>query len=172
MGRTPRQRARDIAALFLLGGLVAACAGAGDSVGDGGQTPVTGSFATVQRMVFDQSCNSSACHSDAGRAGGLSLASDQAYDQLVNVPPDNSTARADGLLRVMPSSDGDSFLLRKLSGELAPGEGSVMPLGTNGLINTDPAAYAMIRQWVLDGAPRDTPEGIATPTPSPSAAVE
>jgi hypothetical protein len=171
MGPRASRRARDVALLLSLCSVLAACAGSGDSVGSSGQPIVAGSFADVQRTVFDQSCTTSACHSDASRAGGLSLASDQAYDQLVNVPPQNSTARSDGLLRVTPSSDGDSFLLRKLSGDLAPGEGSVMPLGTSGLKANDPAAYEMIRQWVLAGAQRDTPEGIEpTPSPSPTAA--
>ena len=149
----------------LVVGLLAmsACAGGGDTLVTAGASPQPESspsggvalFGMIQSEIFDQACTSGACHSSANRAGGLSLAAGESYDQLVNVDPENSTARAAGLKRVAPGSEAQSFLLDKLSGNLVSGEGSIMPLGTSGLSATQPDEFELIREWIVEGAPRD-----------------
>jgi hypothetical protein len=144
--------------LGLLATLGAGCAGEGATLtSDGGNPTPTpnpsaspnGSFAQIQRQIFDQNCTSSSCHSSATRSGNMSLAAGEAYDNLVNVEPDNQVARTAGLLRVKPSNPDSSFILRKLEGDLQPGEGSQMPLGAAPL----PASEIdLIRQWIADGA--------------------
>jgi hypothetical protein len=139
---------------------LAGCAGSGDTLSTGSGTPSIGPFATVQQEIFDQSCNSSSCHSATTQAGGLSLAAGQAYDQLVGAEPQNAAATFAGLKRVVPSSEADSFLLRKLSGDLQPGEGSPMPIGGSLYKDANPDLYAKLAQWVQEGAHPD-------PTPTP-----
>jgi len=139
-----------------------ACAGGGTTLDTSGSTPAPISspsqlalFGMIQSEIFDQTCTSGACHSSGNRAGGLSLVAGESYDQLVNVEPENSTARAAGLKRVAPGSEAMSFILKKLSGDLVSGEGSVMPLGTSGLSMTQPDEFELIREWIIEGAPRD-----------------
>jgi len=101
-------------------------------------------LATIQRLVFAPSCTSVSCHGTA-RAGGLDLSPDAAGTSLLGVPASNETARAAGLLRVAPGNAEDSFLLRKLTGELAPGEGAAMPrLGSM----LTPARIDLVRRWI------------------------
>jgi hypothetical protein len=129
--------------------LASACAGDGP----GGGT--VGDFAAIQREIFDQSCVLAACHSATTRAGGLSLAQNESYGQLVDVPPDNGVARQAGLLRVAPSSVETSFLVKKVTGDLTAGEGDLMPLGAAPL---QPSQIAQIEEWIAAGAPADTLE--------------
>lgn len=122
---------------------------------DGGVPPTDPgngpSFAEVQ-SVFDASCVSSACHNDGTRAGGLTLAAGSSYDALVGVAPANPNARDDGLLLVTPSEPDQSFLLNKLTGELAPGDGALMPLTGAALPDSD---IALVREWIAAGAARN-----------------
>jgi hypothetical protein len=128
--------------------LVAGCAG------EGSVTDPLGPYAAIQQEIFNPRCTSSSCHSAASRAGDLSLIDGQSYDQLVNVEPDNAAARAAGLLRVVPSDPEQSFLMRKTTGVLGPGEGSPMPLSASPL---SPDQIEMIRSWIADGALPDPP---------------
>jgi hypothetical protein len=82
----------------------------------------------------------------------MSLEPARAYDALVGVRSSNEAAAADGLLRVAPSSPARSFLLRKLTGDLASAHGARMPLGSSALAA---ATIEFIRQWVAAGAPLD-----------------
>jgi hypothetical protein len=132
---------------------LAGCAGEGGTAGSGGPPPGgEATFAMVQSEVFDVRCTSTTCHAAGSLAGGLSLAAGQSYDALVNVDPQNSAAVAEGMLRVKPNDPDLSFLVRKLTGELGPGEGSMMPLGGAPLPEEE---IEMIRTWIADGAPRD-----------------
>jgi len=139
--------------LALACGLLIGCAGEG---GDPSPTPTPGgdavSFATLQSTIFDQRCNSATCHAAGTRAGNLSLDADQSYDELVNVAAANAAAAADGLVRVAPEDPDASFLLRKLTGDLAAGEGSRMPLGSGALGDSE---IALVAQWITEGAPRN-----------------
>ena len=121
-------------------------------------------FDAIQTEIFDKNCTS--CHA-AGTSfaaqSGLVLTSDVSYRQLVDVPPTNSAAREDGLLRV--SSKGLEGLHRSLLWEKInapnrehflsdhPEYGSMMPLGAPPLTN---GQIELIRQWILAGAPRDS----------------
>jgi hypothetical protein len=150
------KQARAWALLGLLAALGAGCAGEGATLTSGGGSPTplpsgtpNGLFPQIQSQIFDQNCTSSSCHSSATRSGNMSLAAGESYDNLVNVEPDNEVARTAGLLRVKPDDPDSSFILRKLEGDLQPGEGSQMPLGAAPL----PASEIdLIRQWISDGA--------------------
>jgi hypothetical protein len=133
--------------------VIAASAFAWACAGEGDVGPVPGgAFATIQREVFDQSCTQAACHSAATRSGGLSLVAGQSYDSLVDVPPENPAALAQGWLRVTPGSLEDSFIIHKLTGDLGPGQGSPMPLGAAPIPEQQ---LDLIEAWILDGAPPD-----------------
>lgn len=119
--------------------------------GGGGDQPAP-SYADVQRQVFDATCVSASCHDDGTRAGGLSLASGSSYDEIVGVAPTTASAAADGLLRVAPGDPARSFVLNKLTGELAPGDGARMPLAASPLA-TD--TITLFRDWIAAGASQD-----------------
>ena len=109
----------------------------------------TATFATIQRQVFARSCASFSCHG-AAAAGGLSLVPDAAYGNLVGVAPANDTARGAGLLRVAPGDPAQSYILLKLAGPLAVGEGDPMPRVGSAL----PAPRVdLLRRWIAAGAP-------------------
>jgi hypothetical protein len=136
---------------------MAACAGEGTTTGeDPGPGAPAGSFAEVQQEIFDRNCTSAACHNSSTRAGNLSLMAGESYDNLVGIEPDNPAARAGGDLRVAPSDLDRSFILRKLTGDLAPNEGSPMPLGGAPL---DDPTIEMIASWIAAGARRDPESG-------------
>jgi hypothetical protein len=102
------------------------------------------SFVALQREVFAAACGTSACHGAA--AGGLTLVGRGAWAALVNQPSTASSKRL-----VVPGLPGASFLLDKLRGTLAPGEGAPMPLDGPPL---GASQIAAIEQWIADGAPR------------------
>jgi hypothetical protein len=141
--------------LVLAVAALAGCAGDGVAPDGGGPQVPTVTFGQVQRDVFDRSCTSAACHNSSTRAGGLTLATGESYDALVGVEPENPVARTSDQLRVAPSEVDRSFILRKLRGELEPGEGEPMPLGAASLPEE---TIAMIAAWIEDGALRDDEE--------------
>src|SRR5262245_53183130 len=107
--------------------LISACAGSGPPPTEPG-----GTFDRLQADIFNQHCLRAGCHNPQAQAGALDLSPSVSYDALVNVAPDNSVARAEGLKRVDPFAPDNSFILRKLRGP-APGEGSQMPFGMSPL---------------------------------------
>ncbi len=139
--------------------LLMACGLAVGCAGDGPPPAGGGTYATIQTEIFDAGCTQQACHSAAGRAGDLSLTAGESYDELVDVEAANPTAAAAGLLRVDPFLAQDSFLMRKLTGDLSPGEGSAMPIGAMPL---SPEQLALIADWIEAGAEPD-PEPAAAP---------
>jgi len=156
MGKSPTQRqGLPLAlALWLAIATMPGCAGDGgvptsDGGGGGGSSAT---FAAIQQQIFDNDCTSSACHSSATRAGGMSLVAGEAYDDLVNVAPDNPAALAAGLQRVVPDDPQRSFLLDKVMGALSAAEGSPMPLGG---IPLRADQIEMIRSWIQNGAMPD-----------------
>lgn len=140
---------RDVLVLACLTAVAAACAGDGPAV-DEDQTW----FDQIQSDVFDQSCLAGACHNSATRAGNLSLAAGESYDQLVGILPDNSAARDAGFFRVLPDSVAESFLVAKLTGDLSAGEGSQMPIGAPPIASDQ---IANIEAWIDAGAPETGP---------------
>ncbi len=116
-----------------------------------------GTFDRIGQQVFAASCAVSACHDDESNAGGLNLLPINAYGQLVGVAPFNAAAAGDGLLRVDGSGDFDnSFLYRKITGDLLAAYGSQMPFG---LAPLDPEIIDLIRLWILgDGLTGPAPQ--------------
>jgi hypothetical protein len=116
-----------------------------------------GTFDRIQRQIFNESCAVSGCHDSQSGAAELLLEPGAAYANLVNAPPSNAAAAAAGWRRVaVPAPDaGDpatSFLLHKLTGDLAPGFGARMPLGRGRL---DRALVDVVARWIAAGAPAD-----------------
>ena len=110
------------------------------------------SFATIQKRVFDKSCAFSGCHGVENPQAGLVLAGDGVYQSLVGQIATTSVAQFAGKKRVVPGAPETSFLMDKLEGKLAPGEGVQMPQGRKPLPDDQ---VEMIRKWILAGAPRE-----------------
>jgi len=118
----------------------------------GGHTPIGGELLAIRDEIFAVRCAQSSCHADQTKAGGLVLNGDDVYDQLVGVAATNPAARDAGALRVVAGSPEASFLVRKLTGDLAADEGLPMPFGGA----TIPGAeIERIRGWIADGAPAE-----------------
>lgn len=139
--------------------LCSACSG-GDGPGNGSPNAppaiADGSFARIQRDVFEPSCVS--CHraGDANaRQSGLVLTADSSYQQLVGVLSLQQLARADGMLRVRAFSGDSSLLLHKLAwlpGHHSRDYGQLMPMGTTQGVSAGQLEY--VRRWIEAGAPR------------------
>jgi hypothetical protein len=80
----------------------------------------------------------------------MSLAPGEAYASLVGVTPANPLAAAAGKKRVDPGNVANSFLVHKLRGMLAAGEGVRMPFELRPL--REPVLQ-LIEQWIAAGAP-------------------
>ena len=129
---------------------LAGCAGNGEPVST---NQVAGStFERIQTEVFNVSCSSDSCHSSVGQAGNMVLQEGHAWDSLVNKPPSNLVAATDGLERVLPGNPDASFLMAKIADNLSAGEGQSMPWGVALLT---PETVAIIRAWIVAGAPQD-----------------
>jgi len=115
----------------------------------------------IQQKIFEPSCVS--CHAAGtsfARQSGLVLTKDVAYNQLINVPPKNQAAAADGLMRVGTKgleSLEKSFLWEKVNAPNQdhlysdhPHYGAIMPLGGPALTNGE---LELIRRWIVAGAP-------------------
>src|SRR5262249_48898404 len=113
-------------------------------------TEIGGELEGIANDIFTPRCALPSCHSSTGMAGALVLEHDLVYDELVGVPSFSSGARSAGLLRVAPGDPDASFLIRKLTGDLAAGQGSPMPLGNPAL---DADLIERIRAWIRSGAP-------------------
>ncbi len=134
-----------------------------------GSTPLPGgpTLVEVQRQVFTPNCLSGGCHNAGDAAGALVLEGGIAFNELVNVAPENAAARAAGLQRVVPFEPEQSFLLTKIV-RPGPGQGNRMPLGASPLSAED---IDLVRRWIAAGAAgvaAPTPTASATPTPSPT----
>jgi len=123
--------------------------------------PINSTWELIQQKIFDANCVS--CHSAGtsfARQSGLVLTKDVAYKQLINVPPMNQAAAADGLVRVgtrgMESVE-KSFLWEKVNAPNQdhlyadhPHYGAIMPLGGQSLTYGE---LELIRRWIVAGAP-------------------
>ena len=113
-------------------------------------------FSAIQANIFEQSDSAgraacTGCHTNAGGrapSGGLNLAHDVAYDQLVNIV---SREKA-GVLYVTPGNPDGSYLVQKLEG--TPGiVGRQMPFSGPPFLAT--GQMDIIRRWIQIGAPRN-----------------
>lgn len=139
---------------------VAGCAS--DNVGPAPNPPTAAStWSIVRDRVFATRCTD--CHVDGSSfaaQSGLVLTPDVAYAQLIDVLPQNSAARTDGLVRLGTgglASLGQSYLWEKINAPNQshfysdhPGYGSIMPFGGPPLTNGE---LAFIEDWILAGAP-------------------
>ena len=108
----------------------------------------------IQHYIFDKSCVNTACHGAPANAGGLNLAYENAYQNLIGKPePKNPAAAAAGMKLVDPGHPENSFLLTKLIGPSSPEFGARMPL-TAGQLHD--GKIEALRKWITAGAPRDT----------------
>lgn len=125
------------------------------------QSPST--WGIIRDQIFAPQCAS--CHyegSSFARQSGLVLTPDRAYEELVNQPPTNAAARADGLLRVGTKgleSLYTSYLWEKIDARNQehfytdhPLYGALMPLGGDFLTNGE---LALIERWIIGGAPEN-----------------
>ncbi|TMA50161.1 MAG: hypothetical protein E6J71_25015 [Deltaproteobacteria bacterium] len=108
----------------------------------------------IQKKIFDSTCATPSCHGAGAASAGLDLSDGAAYSNLVGVPAANEAARTAGLLRVAPGDPDHSYLLLKLEGTLAAGEGVPMPLVGGPL---PASAIDTIRRWIAAGAPETAP---------------
>ncbi len=103
-------------------------------------------FAEIERRVFAaRGCRVETCHGST-KSGGLDLRIGNAYASLVGV----GATGAPGALRVAPGDVDASFLIRKLTGLLAAGEGDRMPSVGRAL---QPLELDLVRAWIAAGAP-------------------
>ena len=108
----------------------------------------------IQTKIFDSTCATSFCHGAGAASGGLDLSDGAAYANLVGVLATNEAAKAANLQRVLPNDPADSFLLLKLEGTLAAGQGVPMPLVGGPL---PASAIDTIRRWIAAGASETAP---------------
>ena len=117
----------------------------------------------IQESIWNPKCTM--CHvsgSSFAEQSGLILTDDVAYEELVNVIPQNPHAAEDGLELVGTngiSSLYSSFLWEKINApnyehfyEDHPEYGSIMPMGLDFLTNGE---LEFIRQWIMAGAPEN-----------------
>ena len=97
--------------------------------------------------IFNVHCYS--CHLRGAEPGGLALEPGVSYDELVNVPSEQSE-----LLRVAPGDPEASYLLHKLRGTQVEvgGSGNAMPQG-GGTLSDE--AIALIEAWITSLPPAE-----------------
>jgi hypothetical protein len=116
-------------------------------------------FDLIQQKILTPSCATSGCHASEKDASfaqhGLVLAAGLAYQNLVEVDPKNSGAKADGLKRVRAFASVESLLYHKLnslaSHHTGKQYGNLMPLGGQPLSD---GKIEFIRRWIDAGAPK------------------
>ena len=148
MSVTPAVLRRCVALTLLVP--LASCA----DTGVGPEEAAT-NFGFIQARIFEQQCVT--CHTAGhayARQSGLVLDEPVAFENLVGAVPKNANARADGLLRVMPSEPDRSLLTYKLHWEAdyTPRDyGNPMPFGGQSLTV---GQIEFVRRWIAAGASR------------------
>ena len=135
-----------------------------DSLVGSGINKSKSTWSLIQENILQSNCVD--CHvagSSVAQQTGLILTADKAYKELVDKPPKNPAALADGLMRIGRKgyeSLAKSFFWEKIN---APNEdhfyndhpeyGGMMPPRP-----TEPLTYGQlefVRQWIIQGAPED-----------------
>jgi hypothetical protein len=111
---------------------------------------LTSTFEQIQRQIFTPTCALPTCHNAAQGEHQMSLADGEAYDSLVGVAPANLVALNAGLKRVDPGHPENSFVLKKLAGDLVDGEGVQMPKDLKKLHHLH---FDLLEAWIAAGAP-------------------
>ncbi len=120
-----------------------------------GPTPnLEPTFSSIQAQIFETTDSAGrraciVCHTNVGRnpSGGMNLAHDVAYDQIVNV----ASARKPGAIRVVAGDPENSYFIHKVEGR-SDIVGVQMPLG--GPYLTD-GQVLILKRWIAIGAPRN-----------------
>ena len=110
------------------------------------------SFASIEKRIFQKNCAFSGCHGADNPQAGLVLVGGQVYESLVDRIATTSAAQFAGKKLVVPGAPETSFLMDKLEGKLAPGEGDAMPRARRPLSDE---TIEVVRKWILAGAPKD-----------------
>lgn len=119
------------------------------ALGDPRDCTADDTFTVIQKRIFGpKGCRVASCHGEF-KAGGLDLRLGAAHASLVGQPA--TAAGAAGAKRVVPGDPDASFLWRKLSGALGPGEGSPMPAA--GAPPLDALELELVRAWIEGEAP-------------------
>ena len=113
----------------------------------------TSTYHDIQHHIFDKSCVNTACHGAPANAGGLNLAYENSYQNLVGQTPKNPAAAAAGMKLVDPNNPDNSFIITKLMVPTENELGARMPFGGGKLHD---GKIEALRQWITAGAPRDT----------------
>jgi hypothetical protein len=120
--------------------------------------PCDSTFQAVARTIFEGTgCSLGVCHTTPGPdtpAAGLDLTPEDAYVDLVGVPPRSPVGPP--ILRVTPGDENASLLYLKVAAaeptglQLPAGGGAPMPLGLPPLAADQ---LALLRTWIRAGAP-------------------
>jgi hypothetical protein len=103
------------------------------------------SFENHIKPVFSSSCDRAGCHSSVAPAAHLNLSAGSAYANIVRV----RSTQMPQLNRIEPRDPANSYLIRKLKGEVITG--ARMPQGAPPLSD---GVLALFDRWVLEGAKR------------------
>jgi len=120
----------------------------GDGESERGQPCV--SFCSDIQPIFNNRCIT--CHNPDRFLGSLDLTAGNSYGNLVNIPTsDTCMMTVPDSVRVVPCDPAASMLWRKT----LPDDsrcGRPMPFGTDGLGVIAPDEFALIEQWIAQGA--------------------
>ena len=109
-------------------------------------------FRAGVRMLVGSRCAPSGCHTKEAKAGLLDLSPDAAtfQKQVIDVP----SARAPGVLRVVPGQPNASYLFCKVSPDCAARakDTALMPLTGMALTNDEIETFSV---WISAGAPTE-----------------
>ena len=105
---------------------------------------------SLETQYFATSCAlAGSCHKGPNPGGIIILDAGTAYSNLIGV----ESVLAPGKQLVVPGDPEASFLVQKVEGTMADGEGTIMPQGAQDPI--DPACrIATLRAWIAAGAPQ------------------
>ena len=115
-----------------------------------------GTFDRIQKQIFNKNCAVSGCHDSQTQAGGMLLEDNVtggAYDNIVDVVPNNAVAAGRGWRRIdgANASRENSFMYHKLTGDLDDDLlGERMPRGRAKL---DSFLIEILGLWIDAGAP-------------------
>jgi hypothetical protein len=148
----------NLVAAWIRDGAPGTCTGSDGGDGTEGGDGTDGATASGWCAVRDSiASNCVACHSAAGRAGGLDLATDP-HGALVG----QAATGTPGEVLVVAGDPAASLAYRKVSGGQASDEGGVMP-PSGALTGTSLSAWEV---WILDGATEACDEAPDTSLPT------
>ena len=112
----------------------------------------TSTYHDIQHHIFDKSCVNTACHGAPANAGGLNLAYENSYKNLVGQTPKNLAAADAGMKLVDSGNPDNSFIITKLTGPTQNELGARMPFAAGKLHD---GKIEALRKWITADAPRE-----------------